>query len=235
MPGNISLPFLSSPLPPPLAVSCSRQACLTTPAFLLSLACCALFVSHVLDYTDLLPLVWAAATSSPYVPSQSPSYTSLPSLTHTLQSIPHLRHRLRCRSSSLARPGASPTPSTTTRIARVCQDSDMAPITGSLPRFLWPHDVVVWVRSSTQGSVQRRVTDEGRSTPKTIRASGRSHNQHLATRRCTTMTTATNRPTSTTSPPKLTMRDNELKSKLTMTGCASRPNKNNEVRGQTDR
>ena len=27
---------------------------------------------------------------------------------------------------------------------------------GSLPRALWPHDVVVWVRSSAQGGVQRR-------------------------------------------------------------------------------
>ena len=36
-------------------------------------------------------------------------------------------------------------PSTTTRIARECQDSSAAPIMGSLPRSLWPHDVVVFV------------------------------------------------------------------------------------------
>ena len=49
-----------------------------------------------------------------------------------------------------------PTPSTTTRTAREWQDSSVAPIMGSLPRSLWPHDVVVWVSSSAQGSVRRR-------------------------------------------------------------------------------
>ena len=126
-------------------------------------------------------------------------------------------------------------------IARVCQDSGVSPITGSLPRFLWPHNVVVWVRSSAQGSIQRRgpyrdTTDEGRSTPKNDTSLlRRSRDQHLATSRCTTTTMATNRPTSTTSPPKLTTRDSEPKGRLIATSCASRPNKNNEVRGQMDR
>ena len=63
----------------------------------------------------------------------------------------------------------------------------------------------------------------------------RSRDQRPATSRCTTTTTATNGPTSTTSPPKLTMRDSEPNGRLIATGCASKPNKNNEVRGQTDR
>ena len=43
------------------------------------------------------------------------------------------------------------TPSTTTRIAQECQDSSVAPIVGSLRRSLWPHDVVVCVRSHRPG------------------------------------------------------------------------------------
>ena len=34
---------------------------------------------------------------------------------------------------------------------------ELAPIMGSLPHSLWPHDVVVWVCSSAQGSVRRRI------------------------------------------------------------------------------
>ena len=41
---------------------------------------------------------------------------------------------------------------------------ELAPIMGSLPRSLWPHDVVVWVRSSAQGSVRRRRIPQGSTT-----------------------------------------------------------------------
>ena len=41
---------------------------------------------------------------------------------------------------------------------------ELAPITGSLPRSLRPHDVVVWVRSSAQGSVRRRRIPQGSTT-----------------------------------------------------------------------
>ena len=49
---------------------------------------------------------------------------------------------------------------------------ELAPIMGSLPHSLRPHDVVVWVRSSAQGSVRRRIpqgstTKRGEVDPKT--------------------------------------------------------------------
>ena len=48
----------------------------------------------------------------------------------------------------------------------------LAPITGILPRSLWPHDVVVWVRSSARGvyddagSLRGIRRSQGRSTPR---------------------------------------------------------------------
>ena len=102
---------------------------------------------------------------------QSPA--PVPTFRHSAPGVADIwmLHMLKLRNIVTAPRALSPTPSTTTRIARVCQDSGVAPITESLPRFLWPHDVMMWVRSSTQGRVQRRVpyrdtTDEGRSTPK---------------------------------------------------------------------
>ena len=55
--------------------------------------------------------------------------------------------------------------STTTRIAWECQDSSVALIMGSLPRSLWPHDVVVCPLSPPWG-----VHDDARS-PREIRRS----------------------------------------------------------------
>ena len=49
---------------------------------------------------------------------------------------------------------------------------ELAPITGSLPRSLWPHDVVVWVRSSARGvyddagSLRGIRRSQGKSAPR---------------------------------------------------------------------
>ena len=42
-------------------------------------------------------------------------------------------------------------PSATACLARMCQDLSLAPIMGSLPRSLWPHHVVVCLRSLRPG------------------------------------------------------------------------------------
>ena len=91
---------------------------------------------------------------------------------------------------------------------------------GSLPRSLWLHDEVVWVRSSAQGSVRRRRIPEGSNmtTPgevghKTIRVLESRHpvchpsRQHAFT----------------TSRPGLAKHNNYGPTRLTGTGCASSP------------
>ena len=41
-----------------------------------------------------------------------------------------------------------------TRIAWNCQSLDVAPIMGSLPRSLWPHNMVVVFAHAAQGNIQ---------------------------------------------------------------------------------
>ena len=72
------------------------------------------------------------------------------------------------------RQSAASTPSTTTRIARECQGSSVAPTMGDPPCSLWPHDVVVWIHSSAQVSVHDAGSlggvrrGRGEADPKTI-------------------------------------------------------------------
>jgi len=81
----------------------------------------------------------------------------------------------------------------------------LAPIMGSLPRSLRPHDVVVWIRSHRPGECTRRRSlrgirqGQGRSTPpRTGSPQGGLTTKHLV---CTAVPTAT---TATVFPPPTT-------------------------------
>jgi len=81
----------------------------------------------------------------------------------------------------------------------------VAPIMGSLPRSLRPHDVVVWIRSHRPGECTRRRSlrgirqGQGRSTPpRTGSPQGGLTTKHLV---CTAVPTAT---TATVFPPPTT-------------------------------
>ena len=64
-------------------------------------------------------------------------------------------------------------------------NSSVAPIMGGPPRSRWPHDVVVWIRSSPReyrdiGSLRRLRRGRGGADPKTIGVSSLRHQTQLS-------------------------------------------------------